>query len=244
MSEGLIQISDGIVPSSCNPQEDYKLIFDELLVGNALRERAFYRIWRLRNSGGWKDIIGSGGERYQTWDDFVNDIVSVGGISVGRQTIYNRMRVYDQLAWIGYSDAQILAKMASKPSLYRRALDLVMDWDFSDKRPRRLAISGDDASGEPDVSRRALRKLIADVESFPRQVDALRYIEESVLLEPVVRIYYDVQDSSVVVYYARASINQNGQQEEEESGTIKFFTHVSVPDWLSSILDSRFSKLS
>lgn len=227
------RITVSVVPDDCAAQDDYNAIFQEFAIGSTIRERAFYRIWRLRNNGEWINIVGINGEKYGSWEDFIRDIASNDALSIGRQVIFDRMKVYDQLDWLGYSHEQIISKMSLRPSLYTRVLKRVVDWDTNGKVPNQVLMPVDDPT-DTDTIRDSLNDLLHDVESFPRQIDALKYVDENILLSPKVSVYMD--DDTVVVEYTETAIDDKGNVSIHDSGSIRFLPDAFVPDWLVNVL--------
>lgn len=221
-----------IIPDIETPQDEYRHIFDEFVLGSAIRERAFYRIWRLRKTGIWNQIISDNGQRYNIWEDFIKDIANNDALGIGRQIIFDRMKAYDQLEWLGYTHEDIIHKMSMRPSLYTRVLKRIIQWDSLDRKIISVAVPTADNSSE-ETMRDAVNGIIKDVEAFDKQIDAIRYVDENLLCAPRVEIY--MEDDVIVLDYVRTSVTEDGEIVVDESGQIKFYPNEPVPDWVLGI---------
>ena len=222
------QNSDKLVPDTCTTQEDYDLIFNEFLLGSTIRERAFYRIWRIRNNKTWDKIFSPSGDDYKSFGDMVKSIASNESLGIGRQIIYDRVKTYDQLEWAGYNHGEIIAKVSARPSLYQRVVGKIIDWNNEERKPDQIRLSTTDNLTE-DEAKEELRDLIEEIEAFPRQLDALDYVDENILHMPQVKIW--MEDDAIVLDYVKTSVEQDGSIYIEDQGVVRYYPNQSVPEW-------------
>lgn len=229
--------SDSLVPEDCGPQEDYDLIFGEFLLGSTIKERAFYRIWRIRNEESWDKICRPDGSTYTSFGNMVQDIASNEALGIGRQIIYDRMKLYDQLHWAGYHDGEIIGKLSARPSLYLRAFNKVIEWDNDKLEPITLMLPTNENIDEEAEMQEQLQQFVEIIEEFPRQLDALDYIDENILHIPRVKTW--MEGDSIVVEYTSTSVDENGAVIIDEYGRVKFYPDQSYPDWVSDELTKK-----
>lgn len=222
------QSSLEIVPEAeVSPQQDYNAVFEEHILGSTIRERAFFRLWRLKRTEGWRKVIGISGEKYETWEAVIADVSDA--IQVGRQIVFDRIKLYDQLDWLQYTDHEKIVMLSRSPSLYHRLLNRTVDWDTHSREPRSILIPGAEDM-DAKQARKRLRDIISDAEKFPRQIDALRYVDLAIMMVPQVRI--EVEDDTIRVEYSQTTIDQDGKVHQEDWGDATFYPDKPLPDWV------------
>lgn len=229
--------NDNLVPEYIDPQGDYDLIFGEFLLGSTIKERAFYRIWRIRNDQSWDQIARPDGTTYTSFGNMVQDIASNEALGIGRQIIYDRMKLYDQLKWAGYKDGEIIAKLSARPSLYLRAFNKVIEWDNDKLEPITLMLPTNDNIDKEAELQEQLQQFVDLIEEFPRQLDALDYIDENILHIPRVKIW--LEGDSFVVEYTSTSVDENGVVIIDEYGRVKFYPDQAMPDWVMTDVEKK-----
>lgn len=233
-------ISTNVVPAE---EQDANKEFDHIIadykISNILKEISRYRIWRLRKNDRWKGIEDDYGDpMYETWEDVVISLSE--HLDCGRQQIYDRVRIYEQLFWLGYTAEESIKMVADKPYLYARTLDMTLDWNQREEQPRVVKIPSLSSASEDEV-KEGLRDLLDNVETFDRQKDALRYVSESVLAEPQVDLYYD--GDVIRVTCSTHAIDENGETHMEDYQLVTFYPDSQVPSWARDKLERLFKSV-
>lgn len=238
MTNALATTITSLVPKE-EPTADMELqrIIEEYNVANIVREISRFRIWRLNKTGKWRSILNADGDiQYPTWEDFVIDIGDK--LNCGRQQIFERVRVYEQLHWLGYSAEDSIRLVSTKPALYPRLFGMIMNWDQRAGEPREILIPN--LNGTKDA-KKIIRELIDDVNVFDTQADALKFVSESILVEPQVDFWFD-GDKIHCVYYNQY-IDSNGEVHLGDSGAVTYYPDKDMPAWAYEKFERMFKTL-
>lgn len=229
-----------LVPSlESTPNQEYERIITDFKVSDVLKEIGRYRIWRLHKTGSWRQIVDNNGNAlYNSWEEIVNDLAQT--LDCGRQQIYDRVRVYEQLHWLGYTDQESIQMVADHPYLYTRTLDMVVDWNQREEQPRRILIP-QMANATEEQAKTHLRELLTDVKTFDTQKDALKFVSESVLAEPQVDFWYD--GDVIRCTYFEQSIDEAGNLHTDSVGTVTFYPDNDLPAWARTKLEKMFKSI-
>ena len=201
----------------------------EFIVADIIKEVARYRLWRFKTSGNWKNILDdSGTQKYRVWEEFVQDVGEQ--LNCGRQHIFERIKVYDQLFWLGYTPEEAIKMMIKSASLYTRTTGMLLDWDVKTQKPRKVLVPELDKNLSEDKIVTKLRDIVDKVESFDKQGEAIKYVSETVLLEPQCEIWYD-GDRIYCEYFAQ-SIDDDGNTHTDEYGKVSFYPDKEMPRWV------------
>lgn len=226
-----------IVPKE---ETDANLEFDKIVsdsrISDVLKEVSRFRIWRMHKTGSWRSIVDDNGNpMYEIWEDVVTKLSEI--LDCGRQQIYDRVRIYEQLNWLGYTDQESIQMIADRPYLYTRTLDMVVDWNQREEKPRSILIP-ELANASEDKAKEHLRSLLDDVDAFDTQKEALRFVSETVMSEPQVDLWYD-GDVVRAIYY-KSAIDEKGNKYVEDYGTVTFYPDGKPPAWVMEKLEKSF----
>lgn len=240
-SDDLLILDSGWKVPNAEPSANLELeqIIKEFQVAEFLGEIARYRIWRLHKSDNWKQIVDDSNlQKYNSWEDVITDLSEL--LHCGRQQLFDRVRVYEQLSWLGYSPEESIKMVAQRPSLYTRVLSMVMDWDQRKEQPRSISIPTMDKATKEDAVG-YIRELLDDVTTFDTQKEAIKYVSESVLLEPQVDFWYN--GDVVYVKYFQQSINPDGTMQVQDYGNVTFYPDSDMPEWAKTKLEGMFKSV-
>lgn len=234
-----IQTKKSLVPSQePTANDEFDKIIQEYVAANIVHEISRFRIWRLKSTERWKEIVNPDGSvKYPTWEDFVVDVAEQ--LNCGRQLIFERVRVYEQLHWLGYNHEESIKMVAERPSFYPRFFGLVLDWDQRAGKPRNILIPS--AQSSTANSKQIIKDLIEDVSTFDTQKDALKFVSENILIEPQVDFWFD-GDVIRCTYYNQY-VDQNGDVHIGDSGTATYYPDKQLPAWAYEKLEKEFKTI-
>lgn len=239
IGQGEIDNSWKVPEMEPSANQELDQIYQEFKVAEFLSEIARFRIWRLHKTEDWKQIVDDTNQfKYNSWEDVVTDISET--LHCGRQQLFDRVRVYEQLFWLGYSPEDAIRMVAERPSLYTRVLGMVMDWDQRKEQPRSISIPNMEKATK-DEAVEYIKELLDDATTFETQKDAIKYISESVLLEPQVDMWYD--GDVIYVKYFQQSVDLDGVMKVEDFGSIIFYPNADLPLWASDKLEAMFKSM-
>ena len=220
------------LPVEQNITDELFHIRQEYYTSNVLKEISLFRIRRIHQTKSWKQIVNDSGEQiYSSFEAFITEIVDE--LSIARQIIFDRIKIYDQLNYLGYDDQSILLKLAERPSFYKRLLDMAIDWNPYENEPNSILIPGSENLTE-DSAKTQLREVIENAETFDTQKDALIHFETEILHKPNISAKLDNQ--LIVVNYTSYSIDTEGNFEIDKYGMIEFYPNSDVPEEVLSYL--------
>ncbi len=224
----------GVVPDlESTPNAEFEQIIKEFKLSDLLGEISRYRIWRLRKSGDWAKIVDDSGIfQFNLWEDFISHVIEI--LHCSRQQMFDRLRVYEQLNWLGYTAEESIMMVTDQPSLYTRVLGKVMDWDQRKEEPRSISLPDVNNTTTKEKAQESVRNLLNEVTTFDTQKDALKYISETVLLEPQVSVFYN--GDTITVEYYQQSIDKDGGLQVEGYGKSVFYPSSDLPDWVREAL--------
>lgn len=224
-----IQQSNVVPTFSGNSDQEFAQIIDELALSGALHESAMYRIYRMKVTGKWADVtdLNTGEKYFPTWEDFVKTVGTITGNS--RQKIFDRVKAYQELSAIGFTPEEMIMKMTEAPTLYTRALKLLCNFDV--RTDKILSLTFDDADDHEDAAKK-LRNIVDDLSSFERSKDALDYIQQDILLEPVVQVF--VNEDGYVILNWTVFDRTKGAKLIQDEGTVEFKPSSTMPDWVAA----------
>jgi hypothetical protein len=232
MSDFSIVLSTGMqLPERMDYDDEYHAIREETNLGTMLRESALFRIWRIKSFSMY-EITDDGEEQYaprfRTWPDFVKTVAENAGVS--RSTVYSRIRVYDQLAWLGYDLLEAYAIVVHKSYLSGKVLDTIIDWARNfDESTFKTDYFGVDV--DPVDYKEEIKDLLEECLAHDSVSGALKNLDSEVLGKPIVDMYY--MNGAMVVAY----------EGEDGVDVVRFETSNNrevVPDWVLEILADKY----
>lgn len=224
-----------IIPPQGTIYEEIAAIQRDFVVSAYMKEIVYYRIYRIHRDKLWKQYINpdTGDNDYDSFEQFLQHALS--HLNLGRQTIFGRIKLYEQLLWLGYTEAQSIQKITEKPELYKNVLNLVLDWDSKTRQPNSIRLPNL-TGGTVGEAKAYLIGILDNADSFDRQLDAIDYIKEDLLLQPKIKIWCDSYSNIISVDYTMSSVDDNGATHIDETGIIKFYPDSDIPDWVKSKL--------
>jgi hypothetical protein len=218
--------NDLTLPIESPIQDELFHIEKEYYASNLLKEISLYRIVRIHNNKTWQNIIDSDGfQAYPNWEDFCSYVSE--GLSVSRQLIFDRIRLYSELRWLGYDDKEIILKLAEKPSFYKRLLDLSMDWNPYSGEPDAILIPGVEDLSQ-DEAKEKLKEVLENAEIFNTQKDAITHFQTEILHKP--KITTKIDNDRLIVSYETYAIGVDGSSILDNYGIIQFYPDTFVTD--------------
>lgn len=232
MSEFSLVLSTGIkLPERMDYDDEYHAIREETIMGNVLRESALFRIWRIKAFRTY-ELIDTDEEQYAprfaSWAEFAKHVAEHAGVS--RSTVYSRLRLYDQLAWLGYDMREAYAIVIRRSYLAGKVLDTIIDWSRDyDESTFKTDFFGDDIL--PVDAKEETRGVLEECLAHDSVSGALRNLESEVLGKPVVDMYY--MGGAIVVAYEDGLGVDVMRFEPSDAREV-------VPDWVLDTLESKY----
>lgn len=232
MSDFSIVLASGVqLPERMEYDDEYHAIREETSMGTLLRESALFRIWRIKAYKIYE--MGSSDEeqyapRFVTWNDFAKHVSEHAGVS--RSTVYSRLRLYDQLAWLGYDMLEAYAIVVHKSYLAGKVLDTIIDWSREyDESTFKTDFFGDDL--RPIDAKEEIKDVLEECLAHDSVSGALRNLDSEVLGKPVVDMYY-MNGAIVVAYEGDLGVDVMRFEPSDVRET--------VPDWVLQELESKY----
>lgn len=225
--------TDFQLPSLGRYEEEIEQMERESHLGSRLKELSLYRVWRIKDSGLYKEEIsyGDGGAapRFAMWSDFVKNIGDVIGVS--RSTVFSRVRLYDQLAWLEYTEKEAFAIVMYRSYLAGKVLSLILEWprhggDISFKTD----YFGEGA--DPEDYKQEIRELLEECMLNDSVSGAIRNVESDILGVPEVDVYY--RDGCMIVAY-----------DDKEYADVVVYEPVDrasgvIPNWVLDVMSTKY----
>lgn len=229
-----------VPPQEASPNDEIERISQEFLMADLIKEVGRFRIWRMKDTGSWKLVVDevTGELRYETWEQFISDMSKI--LQCGRTHLFDRMRIYDQLQWLGYTHEEMLRMMATAPSLYYRFLTKAIMWDAKLQSPTVIKIPETYSMSNADAKDH-VRDIVGKLDSFDSTHQALKYVSETVLVEPQLEIIYD-GDVLKCIYYNQEE-DANGEVQVVDYDEAMFYPNKDVPDWVHEKLEAAFKRI-
>lgn len=233
------------VPAMLEPVEEVNSIVHEFSLGVALREVALFRLWRMWRDSAYTEIesddmdAAPGQPKFGTFGDFLKFFTDT--IEVSRAKVYSRLKCYSLLDYLHFTDKEMVVMMATKPTLYDRALNLIFIWDQESRLPTGLKTDyfGDDVKDETVKTK--IRNFLIELAQFDRVQDALSMLTHDVLGKPTVRVY--MLDRKMVVSYDSVVVDEDdGVGIVGENGEIVFEPNEVMPEWVLNELQRKFAQ--
>lgn len=235
---------DTLLPEELSPSDEVQEIIKEFSVGNVLKERGMFRLWRMHRDRSYQQIYSDDPDvpentpLYHTFKEFIADICEHN--SVSRATIFSRIRTYEQLDWLEYDDATKIRFMVDKPTLYSGALSKLLDWSHDDKEPYSVRLPDVDIDEDEEGAKNALKTVLDELAEHDSINGALRSVDETLSgTRPEVEIFWNEEQSSFSVSWVSYSVTEDGSVVVEEIGNANFEPDDSVPMWVWSEVAHR-----
>lgn len=220
--------------------DEINKIVTDLALGEALRERALFRLWRVHRDQSYTQIVADEQDsmlpKYPTWTAFMADFCESAGIS--RASVYSRIKTYYQLEWVGYTELEMLQMMTRKPGLYERVLGRLLSWDSARNEPTDLKTDRLGEFDDMDDAREPIMELLEDLDGHERINDALSYVDNTILGRP--HVHMSVQNGIIVLKYSEDDITavdgSAGQVEE-----VQFLPDKDAPAWVFDEIQRRYN---
>lgn len=240
-----LQKIDYDVPGELVPQEEVVQMAHEIVMGDAIRERAMFRFWRMWSKSTYLDIGISGDNpvpRYSSFGDLVNEFRNV--IDISRTKIYTRVKTYELLARVGYGSNEMIAMMSTRPNLYERAMSAIFLWDW-DKggivglRTDRFG-SYDDEEGNPanPETMQNIRDFVDELALHDSIKDALEYLSRDIIGKPDVKIF--LKDGELLIRYSEEEYDDDGNRLTSDYNEIVFVPDGEIPLWVAEEVSKRY----
>lgn len=200
------------IPEALPAIQEVRSIFNELVIGGAIRENAMFRIWRMWRDKTYLDITSDNPDEphrmlFPTFADFVQELCSK--LEVSRSKVYTRVKAYSQLDMLGFSEREMITMMSARPSLYEKALGMIFEWDQEIPGPTgfKTDFFGEEMNDE-SISR--VKRFIEELADHESVQDALSYLKHDIMGKPEVRIIYDRDISNFKIEYSEAIVESSG----------------------------------
>lgn len=228
------------LPQALDIDDELRMIVSESANSAIMREVSRYRIWRIRENDLWKEAkCEDGTPRWSDWDSFVEDMGEILGC--GRQHIYDRMRIYDQLVWLGLTPEEIVIRVAQQEYLIINAMNKMIDWDTRNGKVRTVRLPNVTAKDtDEEQVKTKIKDVLQDLESFDTKSDAIRYVSETLVGEPQVDVWYD--GGIIHLRYSVYSFDEDGNMSVDEYGDIKFYPDKDLPQWVHKALEKAMKE--
>jgi hypothetical protein len=145
-------------------------------------------VWRIKYTAayeGTEETVFA--PRCTTWNDFVKNVAEYAGVS--RSTLYSRIRLYDQLQWLGYDLESMYSIVVKKSYLAGRVLDMILNWpkDVMDGVSFKTDYFGD---SDPEDVKEEIQTLLEECLSHDSVAGAIENVKTDVLGKPVVNAFF------------------------------------------------------
>lgn len=233
MPEFALSLSKGVqLPALLEYDDEFYAIREETALGTLLRESALFRMWRIKATRLY-EVPDEDGEQYaprfSTWGEFVKSIAEYAGVS--RSTIFSRVRLYDQLTWLGYDLETAYSIVVKKSYLAGKVLDMIIEWDNKnhDESQFKTDYFGDGVV--PVDAKEDVMELLEECLAHDSVSGAIDNVKSEILGKPIVDMYY--MDGSVVVAY-------DGELGMDVIRFVPEGNREVVPDWVLNELESKY----
>lgn len=214
------------IPEIVSLTDELQQIAKEIFVSRAALEFSLYRLYRILETGIWKETY--------TYEDFSEYIQETFNVSM--MTLASRKRSYRALAWMGYTAEESIRMMIDKPHLYTKAIqNLVLFNDTTSDKPV-LKIAVDDEEAPVQIARDIIESITDMTVS-----DAQKYIRENYTAEPTVTI--NIEGGAIVVSYTLFAPDVDGEVQISEQDKIVFHPNKTVPNSVLSEIKSRIRRV-
>lgn len=201
-------------------------------ISATMREIANYKMYRAYLNKTWLDKFESGAK-------FIEFMCEANGVS--QRTIYERIKVYDIMQWLGIDYHDAIHKMCDKPSLYMQTLQLLIkDWNFETHQPGTVKLPDSSELSEPEVKIKML-ELLDDGNTYEKQYEAIDHIKQDVLGQPLVSLYIEDEDI-LAAKYESVEYLPDGTRTIAEAGIVKWYPSGEVPDFVLDAFKRRVEK--
>ena len=220
--------------------DEVEAIMNELVIGESLRERGMFRLWRMKKSQTYLGIVDENAENgipiFGVFEDFVKYFCNV--VDVSRAKIFDRIRTYSQLEWLEFTHQEMLSMMSVRPGLYSRALKKIFNWDAQENEPTSLKTDFFGDPTEPDEARPAIKEFVEELSLHDSVSGAMEMLEKDILGRPDVFMFF--LDGDLVVRFDEGFITEEGVEIVEDVGEAIFEGTVELPSWVSEELERRY----
>ena len=207
-------------------QHELNDIAKEYKASRILQEISIYRIVRIHRNKTWQQIIDDEDNPvFPTWEKFVSQVSDE--LSISRQLIFDRIKVYAIMNYLGYTDVETVVKLSEQPSFYKRLFDMTVDWNSYLAQPNNILIPGTQSLSENDAKEK-LKNVIEDAEAFDTQKEAIAYLETEILKMPHIKV--NLIGNNIIVNYTIFEQNPDGEFEISKCGTITYFPDSGLPN--------------
>jgi hypothetical protein len=163
-------------------------------------------------------------------------------LDISRSKVYTRMRTYTLLEFLEYSEKEIVLRMATKPSLYEKALNLIYDWD---QQAREVTAYKTDKFGDnpfDGTSKAKVRYFLEELENADSVADALKLLQEETGVQPIKFTFLPDQNTFSLSWKDDDYDVQSGMSILGETITVEYHATEDVPDWVLDELARKFGE--
>ncbi len=228
------------VPTELAALDEVESIMNELVIGESLRERGMFRLWRMKKGQTYLEIVDENDDNgyplFGVFEDFVKYFCQV--IDVSRAKIFDRIRTYSQLEWLEFSHQEMLNMMSIRPGLYSRALKKIFNWDAQENVPTSLKTDYFGDPSDPDEAKEGIKEYIEELSLHDSVSGAIETLEKDVLGQPEVYIFF--LDGSLVVRFDEGFVTEGGMEITEDVGEVIFEAEAELPLWVTDEIERRY----
>lgn len=228
------------VPVQYEASEEAREIVRGLAIGGAIRETAMFRIWRMWRDKSYLDIMSDNPETpdrmmFPTFTEFIQ--VLCEQLEVSRSKIYNRIRAYTQLDYLGFGDDSKLLLMSTRPGLYEKALNLIFVWDQDTQEPTAYKTDAfGDIMDEDSLVR--VKRFIEELSDHESVQDALSYLKHDIMGRPEITLIFDKGAQNFKIEYTSMVLSEDGDESTSYYNTWE--PGSELPDWVVSEINKRY----
>lgn len=228
------------VPRELAPLEEVESIVNELVLGESLRERAMFRLWRLWKAKGYLNLFDEGSESvvpmFSTFEEFLSYFCQI--VDVSRAKIFSRIKTYNELEWLGFSETQMLHMMSNRPGLYSKALGKIIEWDSQENEPESLKTDFFGDPSDPESAKETIKEFVEELALHDSVTGALEMLNRDVLGRPEVSIF--MSGDCMIVRFEAGFVTENGHDVLEEIDEIVFEGDTALPMWARTEMERKY----
>ncbi len=149
---------------------------------------------------------------------------------VSRSTLYSRIRLYDQLQWLGYDLESMYSIVVKKSYLAGKVLDMILQWPKDMMTPVEFKTDyfGD---ADPEDTKEEIQTLLEECLAHDSEAGAIENVKTDVLGKPTVNAFFG-PETFVVIYEGDGETGIIHYEKVERSS--------AVPDWAFGELELKY----
>jgi len=138
-----------------------------------------------------------------------------------------------------YDDHEIVVRMARKPGLYEKSLNLIFEWDMKERDVVGLKTAAFGESPFDGVVKSKIRSFLDELETAESVMEALQTLEQDVLQKPQIKTRYE-NDYFSVTYNADFIDSKTGETIFGDKEVVEFYPNSVVPAWVKEELERKY----